>query len=257
MPPSSPIPHARNAAQTSQTAPAQPAAAPQTPSTRRASQAVTDALDDLRTRYLKAQLEGDRGTALRVVLEEGLGGGHHVEDLELLVIAAAQHEIGVLWQQNRISIADEHQATAISQTVLAHLYRHLPRAKPSQRRVVVACVEGEHHDMGGRIITDFLEMGGFDVRFLGANVPTDSLLDVLRRDRPAMVALTCALSFNLPALRATIVRVRQAFARSIFIAAGGQAFAFSAGVAANVGADYAGVDAKALVLEAKRALGVP
>ena len=66
------------------------------------------ALDHLLSRYLEAQLAGDRRTAARVVIDEGLGAGHSVHALHAGVLQAAQREIGRLWQQNRISIAEEH-----------------------------------------------------------------------------------------------------------------------------------------------------
>jgi methanogenic corrinoid protein MtbC1 len=44
----------------------------------------------------------------------------------------------------------------------------------SGKVVTLACVEGELHEVGARMASDFLEMAGFDVRFLGANVPTCS-----------------------------------------------------------------------------------
>ncbi|HET7402993.1 MAG TPA: B12-binding domain-containing protein, partial [Usitatibacter sp.] len=65
------------------------------------------ALGHLFGRYLEAQLSGDRREAVRLVLEEGIGEGHSVRTLQAGVVQAAQREIGRLWQQNRISIAQE------------------------------------------------------------------------------------------------------------------------------------------------------
>ena len=79
-------------------------------------------LDTLSARYLDAQLAADRAEAVRVILEDGLAAGASVSDLLIRVILPAQREIGRLWQENRITIADEHVATAISQLVVAQLY---------------------------------------------------------------------------------------------------------------------------------------
>src|SRR5690349_3730573 len=80
---------------------------------------------ELVKRYVEAQLAGDRDAAIRLLMEEGLEKGVSVAELQLDVIQRAQREIGRLWQENKISVAQEHLATAISQLVLAHLYRHL------------------------------------------------------------------------------------------------------------------------------------
>lgn len=181
--------------------------------------------DTLATRYLAAQLAGDRREALRLIVDEGLGAGLSVPDVQLLVIQRAQQEIGRLWQENRISVAREHAATAISQLVLAHIYPHLPREPRNECRVVVACVEGERHDMPARVATDFLEMAGFEVQFLGADVPTDDLV-ALVGERPAgAVALSVTLAFNLPALRDAATRIRAATGGAVPVLAGGHALA--------------------------------
>lgn len=72
----------------------------------------TEAVDVERTNwlcapYLAAQLAGDPRAAVRLIVDDGLGRGIPVVNLYLDVIQAAQHQIGELWQQNRITIATE------------------------------------------------------------------------------------------------------------------------------------------------------
>src|SRR5690348_13273305 len=101
--------------------------------------------DALWHRYLEAQLAGQRQQAIRLIVEEGLGRGLTVPQLLIDVIQRSQHEIGRLWQENRISVADEHLATAISQLAMARLYQAAPRAPEVKRTIGLACVEGELH----------------------------------------------------------------------------------------------------------------
>src|SRR3954452_8260536 len=96
-------------------------------------------------RYLGALLAGDRDTAVRVALDEGVDGGLSVPDLYLGVIEPAQRRIGELWQENRITVGHEHIATAISQLVMALTYPLLPRGPANGKRAVIACVENELH----------------------------------------------------------------------------------------------------------------
>ena len=182
---------------------------------------AVDHLVSLRARYLAAQLAGDRREALRLVLDEGIAQGVSVANLHLDVIRPAQIEIGRLWQENEITVADEHLATAISQLVVSHLYRHLPPAAPKGKRVIVCCGEDELHEMGARMAADFLEMAGFDVRFLGANVPADSVAAMVRTTRPDVVVLSAATTFCFPGLRRTIAAVRAAGGPDLPILVGG------------------------------------
>lgn len=187
-------------------------------------------LDTLRAQFLAAQLAGDRRGAIRVLLEDGFEQGVPVQQLHLGVVQAAQHRIGALWEQNQVTIAQEHVATAIAQLALSCLYPRVPREPRNGRRVLVACVEGEQHEMGPRILCDLLEVAGFDVTYLGANVPTESLVDMVRRERPDLLALSASLSFHVPALRRAIAEVRATLGRELPIAVGGHAFAWSPGL---------------------------
>ncbi|MCP3099178.1 cobalamin-dependent protein [Myxococcus sp. K15C18031901] len=212
-------------------------------------------LPHLRARYLAAQLAGNRTEALRLLVDDGLLSGVPLQVLHLEVIQPAQYEIGRLWQENIISVAQEHQATAIAQLALAHLYRHLPRDPPNGKVVLVSCVEGELHEVGARMASDFLEMAGFDVRFLGANVPHEHLGRMLRDVRPDLLALSVTMSYHLPALRRAVEHAR-AVAPGLPIAVGGLAFRWAPGLEDSLDVSFHGKDARELVAAACRTLGV-
>ena len=184
----------------------------------------------LRDRYLAAQLAGDRHEALRLVLDEGLGKGIPVGDLQSGVVQAAQLELGQLWQDNRISIADEHMATAISHVVLSRLFEKAALGERFGHRVVVACVQGEMHDFPARLVADFLDIAGFHVRYLGANVPLDDLVVMLCNVRPDLLALSVTMTFNMAAFGNTVRRVR-AEMPGLPIMAGGNAIQWEPEVA--------------------------
>jgi MerR family transcriptional regulator, light-induced transcriptional regulator len=204
--------------------------------------------------YLEAQLAGNRRDALKVI-EDAVKQGIPPLDIQLDVIQQAQREIGRLWQQDRISIAQEHMATAISQIALAHVYQSAKPAKPNGKKVVVACVNGELHDFPARLVADALDLAGYDTRFLGADVPNKSLLSSIDRERPDLVALSVTMTFNMPALRAAIEEVRRATGAALPIIVGGNACADKAHLAAEVGADAYGCDARELVIAANNIFG--
>jgi methanogenic corrinoid protein MtbC1 len=213
-------------------------------------------LAQLRRQYLSAQLSGDRREALRLVIEQGIGGGASVFDVQVEVIQAAQQEIGRLWQENEISIAEEHMATAISHTALAHLYDHAPRSKSNGKRVTVACVEGELHDFPARLVADTLDLSGFEVRYLGANVPTDSLLELLREQPPDLLALSTTMAFHVPALRSAVQQTRRQAGGALPILIGGGGCAWVSGLERELAVDGLAGSALEAVSVAARLLGV-
>jgi MerR family transcriptional regulator, light-induced transcriptional regulator len=204
--------------------------------------------------YLQAQLGGNRREALRLIVEDGLKRGLTCLDIHN-VIQQAQREIGRLWQEDRITIAQEHMATAISQVVLSHVYQYADAPRSNGKRVLVACVEGELHDFPARLCADALDLAGFDVRYLGASVPHESLVAMVAAHQPDLLVLSVTMTFHVPSLREAVRRVRERHA-SVPIAVGGGACSWQPGLAADVDANAEGSDATELVAKAEQLLGV-
>lgn len=211
----------------------------------------------LMSRYLEAVLAGDRNEALRIVLEEGFRKGESARVLDLDVVAAAQREIGRLWQENRITVADEHQATAISQIVLSHLYPSFERGDRIGKRVLVACVDGELHDMAARIATDLLDSYGFDTTFLGASCPTSELPPKIRQVKADALALGVTMTFHIQAAREAVRFLRTQLGPDFPIVLGGEAAIAIPDAASFEGAIVSRGSAADLARTLRHALGVP
>lgn len=170
------------------------------------------------------------------------------------VIQEAQRRIGRMWQDNQITIAQEHMATAISQLVLSHVYQQAEAAPHNGRSVIVACVEGELHDFPARLVADALDLAGFGVRYLGANVPTHALLAMVREEKPDLVVLSVTMSSNVQALHQVVARLRDEIGGELPIAVGGSALMPDGNE--NLDVALVGGDAVTLVERAKTLLGV-
>jgi methanogenic corrinoid protein MtbC1 len=206
---------------------------------------------ELKERYLRAQLAGDRREAVRLLLEEAHGAS---TSTLYQVIQAAQDEIGRLWQRNLVSIAQEHMATAISQLALAAIYERATVPARLGKRVLVACVQGELHDLPARLAADALDLAGFDVQFLGANVPHDDLAKLLRDTQPDLIGLSVTMSFHVPALREAVSRCRTLSAAPIFV--GGHAVQWAEGLARELGVVTCAPSTDALVSLARSLVGL-
>ena len=217
---------------------------------------ITAGFAQLASSYVNLQLRGDRREALqfvdRLVLE-----GHSIADIQQHVIAAAQREIGRMWEDSRIGVAQEHMATAISQLALAQLYRHAQPLPARNRKVVVACVEGELHDFPARLVADALDLAGYDTRFLGADVPTGSLINVLEQESPNLLALSITMPFHGAALRRQVRSVRDHSGGQLPIAVGGLACAQLEAITAEIQPEILATSAREMVDAANRLFGLP
>ena len=170
------------------------------------------------TRYLEALLAGDRPgarAALEAAIVTGGGGAARVS-----LVRAGQAELGRLWAAGRISVAVEHRATAIAQTLLREA-RSAAETPRGPRRVLVACVEGELHDLAAEIVALELEDRGCDVTFLGGNVAVWQLLERVHAIRPDVVVLSLTMQENIGSARRTVEALRADGEREVTVFVGG------------------------------------
>jgi methanogenic corrinoid protein MtbC1 len=223
---------------------------------RRRLSPTTAGFQELADFYVNVQLRGDRREALQFV-DRLVHQGHSVGDIQQHVIAAAQREIGRMWEQSRIGVAQEHMATAISQLALAQLYRYAQPLPARGRKVVIACVEGELHDFPARLVADALDLAGYDTRFLGADVPTASLIDVLDQETPNLLALSITMPFHAASLRRQVKSVRDHTGGRLPLAVGGLACAQLQAITAEISPDILAASAREMVDAANRLFGLP
>lgn len=193
----------------------------------RADDAATDGADGLglaQGRFLQAILRGERRAALGIALE-ALGTGRPVAEVYTRLFQASLHRVGALWEGNAITVADEHMATAITQQVIAQLSASLPFVAPARGRIVLAGVQGELHQVGAMMVADILEADGWEVRFLGTNVPHADIVRALEEYRADLLALSATTLASLPRVRALVAAVRARFGpQGPPIVGGGAAF---------------------------------
>lgn len=118
-----------------------------------------------RQMFIQALLQAQRKAASNIAME-AYRQGHSIPGIYAEVIQEALYAIGKLWQANRITVAEEHMATAIAQYVMAQLYPLLPLPEIPRGTVVITGVEGELHQVGANMVADVLEADGWLVHFL-------------------------------------------------------------------------------------------
>ncbi|MDZ7794219.1 MAG: cobalamin-dependent protein [Spirochaetia bacterium] len=172
--------------------------------------------------YLQALLSGDQKRCTEIVsqlLDEKV-------DIKMLynqLFQRSLYETGELWEMNKISVATEHLATSITESLLTLVYPIIFSKPHNERTAIVSCVANEFHQIGGKIVADFLELNGWHAHFLGANTPVKDLVEFIDKKEPDLVALSLSLYFNLPKLHKTIEVIR-AHNQKLPILVGGQAF---------------------------------
>ncbi|MDH6224442.1 cobalamin-dependent protein [Streptomyces sp. MJP52] len=191
--------------------------------------------EEVHERLWAALRDGDEYTASGVVMD-AVEAGASVEEVLLDLIAPVQVRIGAEWAANRITVAQEHSATAVNERVMAALAHHPGHRPPPPRlgRITVACVDGEWHALPARLVSEVLRRRGWEVGFLGAHVPTPHLVAELHATAPRAVALSCSMPRHLPVAHRVIAACQAA---GFPVLAGGRAFGPDGRHARALGAD--------------------
>lgn len=172
-----------------------------------------------------------------------IGEGMSPRRIYIDVLAPAMQEVGRRWQIGVATVAQEHLATAIVRSVMATLAPQLEEPPPVARRIILACSEGEMHDVGLRMVGDFLEADGWETMYLGAVTPGFDLVDMVSTTHPDAIGISTALTTHLDSVAATIGALR-ANADPPLILVGGRAYGDDPELARRIGADVFATDAE-------------
>ncbi|MEK9658648.1 MAG: cobalamin-dependent protein [Chloroflexota bacterium] len=159
-----------------------------------------------------------------------------------------------MWAADRLSIALEHRATEITARQIERIRARAPRRRALGATAAVACVAGEQHAMGARIVADLLFLDGWRVDFLGPNVPGEVIAEFVAEQGTNVVVLSVVLEDHVASVGEAVAAVRRS-APSAKILVGGPGID-EAGVLL-AGADAHVATAEDVALVARNAAGVP
>jgi methanogenic corrinoid protein MtbC1 len=157
-----------------------------------------------------ALLAGDRQAA-GSILGRCLDAGHSLIDAEQHMIQPALYGIGEKWQNNQVTIAQEHLATAIAQWVMTLGVARSAFPVPNGKKVLLACVDGNKHSVGLQMVADAFQFAGWEVHTLGANVPTSELLGHVDQLKPDLLGLSVSFAQQLHVVRDIMAQLEQAY----------------------------------------------
>jgi MerR family transcriptional regulator, light-induced transcriptional regulator len=218
------------------------------------SRSSSDFIDTLRQDYLRA-LMGGSGRAADLVVEAALDAAIAPQRIYLEIFQPTAYEIGRLWQTNQVSVAQEHLATAIIERQMGELHPYFKGRPGPRRTIVLGCVPDEWHSIGARMVADFFEAEGWQVHYLGANVPVRDLVGLARESSADMVGLSAEMLFNLPRVGELVRALDTAGLGGIPVIAGGMPFIEQPDLWAALSLHGSAGDAAAAVATARKVLG--
>ncbi|MEQ1633725.1 MAG: cobalamin-dependent protein [Planctomycetota bacterium] len=202
-------------------------------------------------KFLLSSLEGNGDEAVDVV-RQALNQGATVGQIHDLVLSPAQREVGRMWMLGEAPIADEHFASQLAGQVLLLLQERIPRPAASAPHVVAFAVQGNLHDLGVRVIAQRLQLAGYRVTNLGADLPASDVSWAIAHRQCDLLAVSATMLLHLGQARALVLMRNKDLGGKPPILLGGEPFARLPDLHVRLGAEAGAGDAEAAVAAALR-----
>ena len=116
-----------------------------------------------------------------------LFSAYTVETVLQDVVLPYLHRLGERWEADEISVAQEHFASNLLRGRLLGLAQGWGQGQGPG--AVLACLPGEHHELGLLVFGVALRRRGWRITYLGTNSPIGAVADIARSVLPAVVVL--------------------------------------------------------------------
>ena len=191
-------------------------------------------LESTRREWIAACLKYDT-----VAAEQILNQSFAVHSIEIAcseIILRGLYDIGEYWYQGKASVQQEHFASGIATRTLDSLISATPPPTRDET-IILACPPDEWHALPLLLINLLLRRRGWNVIYLGANVPIAQIEETIKATKPKLVILSTQTLANAVSLRDM---ARMLNTKGIPVAFGGKVFNTINGLARRIPAHYLG-----------------
>src|SRR5258708_12987 len=144
-------------------------------------------LDERLANYI---IEGTRD-GLIADLERKRGEGAAPLDIVNGPLMAGMAEVGRLFNANELIVAEGLQSAEAMKAAVSHPEQVMEKGDTANRRkVVLASVKGDVHDIGKNLVEIILKNNGYDVVNLGIKVPPEELIKAYQEHKPDAIGLS-------------------------------------------------------------------
>ena len=161
-----------------------------------------------------------------------------IETVFSALILPSLNMVGQLWYEGEVTVQQEHFISEIAIKKIETLITAAPHPVHAQR-ILIFCPPNEHHIIAGLLLTLLLKHRGWDVLYLGANVPLDHLGRLINSVKPSLAVLTASRLSTSASLLKTINLLLE---YKIPAAYGGWIFERIPDLVSHIPASYLGTD---------------
>jgi 5-methyltetrahydrofolate--homocysteine methyltransferase len=106
-------------------------------------------------------------------------------------LMAGMNEVGRLFNNNELIVAEVLQSAEAMKAAVAHLEKFMAHSESAAKgKVILATVKGDVHDIGKNLVEIILSNNGYKVINLGIKVPPETLIEAYHREKPDAIGLS-------------------------------------------------------------------
>lgn len=144
--------------------------------------------------FLDALTRGEK-TICHQIVTDTLNEGVCIKEIYLQIFQKALYQIGRMWEQGKMNIADEHMATQIIECLLSR-HSFTLSGKNCGHSVVITCIDKEFHLLGAKMVANMFELNGWNVFFMGSSSPGKEVLRTIADKKPDVVGISFSFYLN-------------------------------------------------------------
>ncbi|QPC45742.1 cobalamin B12-binding domain-containing protein [Mangrovibacillus cuniculi] len=144
------------------------------------------------THATDTMLEGNTSKLISIVEECRKLGWSNLTIFEEL-LKPALYTVGDKWESDEVTVADEHLATMTVDYILSFLQKAEDSQTKIERTAMLFCVEGEEHYLGLKMTASILSLSGWEVKFLGPNLPTKYAVHFAKKWKPQLIGISVSM----------------------------------------------------------------
>lgn len=158
--------------------------------------------------FYTSLLQGNHKKCAQICKQKLNEKGGTLEDIYCNIIKPAMYRIGNEWEKGKITVAQEHLASAISTKVTTDVYANYEKQKKKKGKVVVATPAKENHALGALMVANAVEIAGYNVTYLSIKASEKEILEALKSEKPEVLCLSVSMANNILRARTLIKKIR-------------------------------------------------
>lgn len=190
--------------------------------------------------------------AVTALIDAQIAQGKTADEIINGMIVPALHEVGARFERRKYFLPQLIYSAETARSAFDYLEKHFVSADArTKKKVVIATVQGDIHDIGKNLVAMLLRNHGFEVIDLGKDVPAEVIVDAADAHSAHIIALSALITTTAREME-KVIALTQHRGLSAKVLVGGAVI--TEDYAGSIGADGYAPDAAGAVIKASQLL---